>query len=66
MTGRVFVQVRCDAEPDGPQAPPCMTPAAVPDVTTLAALRTQLRSNGWHHTNRGRDICPMCWADGHR
>lgn len=66
MSGRVFVEVRCDAEPDGPQAPPCMTPAALSGVTTLRALRAELHArHGWHR-KKGRDICPACWADGLR
>lgn len=44
MSGRIYVEVRCDAMPDGPEGPPCMTPAAIDGITTLTARR---RSSQW-------------------
>lgn len=59
--------IHCDAMPDGPDAPPCMaTPGTPEDITTVRELRTHLRRLGWHAPTGNRDVCPDCWADGHR
>lgn len=39
---------------------------APPRVTTVRAMRTYVRSLGWHTIKGGRDICPACWFEGHR
>ena len=66
MTAYTSRLIRCDAEPDGSGAPPCMSPSPVYPLIPLTVLRKILyRRYGWHFRT-GRDICPACWIEGHR
>ncbi|MEU6342155.1 hypothetical protein ABZ883_14580 [Streptomyces sp. NPDC046977] len=40
--------------------------SAVPAAENIAKARKAARGYGWHRTRAGRDICPDCWAEGHR
>ncbi|MGW2371744.1 hypothetical protein [Kitasatospora sp. NPDC001683] len=33
---------------------------------TVAEVRAWRKADGWHQRPGGRDICPDCWAAGHR
>lgn len=60
-------QVMCDALSQGPEEPPCMASWNVPQgVTTVLQFRRYLKTEGWHHVSRDRDICPACWSEGFR
>lgn len=37
-----------------------------PDARTVDDVRRLRREDGWHARPGGRDICPDCWAAGHR
>lgn len=55
--------IACDVEVDGERCPTYDCP---PGARTFMDSRLILREQGWHRRPGGRDICPDCWAAGHR
>jgi hypothetical protein len=53
--------IRCNGPED------CGAETHTPDLDgTAAVVRAFRKPDGWHARPGGRDICPDCWAAGHR
>jgi hypothetical protein len=56
MSWHKMIELRCDG---------CGEPGDDWDVT-VAIARRRARSDGWHLTGDGRDLCEGCWETGVR
>lgn len=61
MSAVHIAAIRCDGAED------CSAETHTPFETSRAAVVREFRKrSGWHARPGGRDICPDCWAAGHR
>lgn len=67
MSAETYRAIRCNAPAAGEVDGQCSTEWGWPfRVDTHTELRRLLADRGWHARPGGRDICPDCWAAGHR
>ncbi|MFD4740578.1 hypothetical protein [Streptomyces virginiae] len=59
MSADNFPAVNCDG-------PNCTNATHSPAARTVTDVRRIRRPDGWHQRPGGRDLCPDCWAAGHR
>jgi hypothetical protein len=59
MSAALYPAVDCDG-------PDCDNATHAPLARTVTEARQIRRADGWHARPGGRDICPDCWAAGHR
>jgi hypothetical protein len=59
VSAALYPAVDCD----GPDCDNATHHVAARTVTDVRRLR---KPDGWHARPGGRDICPGCWATGHR
>lgn len=60
-----YATIACDVDTD--QSGRCMSEDTTARLSSTATeVRAHLRSEGWHRTADGYDICPGCWAAGRR
>lgn len=58
-------RIRCDGQPGGAGTKCLATAGALmPWHNSATKIRRFWRTQGWHRTKDGRDICPKCWAEG--
>ncbi|MFF0409131.1 hypothetical protein ACFYUY_01680 [Kitasatospora sp. NPDC004745] len=61
MSAHRIIVIRCNS------GLRCGAEISTPFGTSRAAdVRAYTRPHGWHQRPGGRDICPDCWAAGHR
>lgn len=59
MSADTYTAINCDG-------PDCGAATHLPYPSTAAEVRRVRRDDGWHSRPGGRDLCPDCWAKGHR
>lgn len=61
----IETRILCDGHPGGEDTK-CLSSAGAlfPWHTTATKIRKFWRSQDWHRTKDGRDICPKCWEEG--
>ena len=60
MSADTYTAINCDS------AAKCGNATHTPFPATATEVRAHRREDGWHARPGGRDICPDCWAQGHR
>lgn len=64
MSADTYTAINCDG-PGEDDAEQCSNATHLSYPSTAAEVRAVRREDGWRH-RRGRDLCPGCWAAGHR
>ncbi|MGW9238096.1 hypothetical protein ACWGRL_05065 [[Kitasatospora] papulosa] len=60
-----YATICCDSEETDVGL--CMSEGTTLGLSSTATeVRAYLRTQGWHRTAAGRDICPACWSAGRR
>lgn len=65
MSVDTYTAINCDG-PGETEDDSCGNATHLPHPSTAAEVRRERRASGWHALPRGRDLCPDCWAAGHR